>query len=259
MNEMVKIKEVNGVNFVGSLKELYLDVGMDKSHWSRWFNKNVKDNMFFSENVDYQTFATMANGNESIDCSCTLDMAKHLVIQMPTDNAHKYRQYLIDYEKKNPLEILLAMNKENLAMTCLQLTTVIKEKDELLGQKDGIIEEKESLLIEQKPMVEFADTLLKSKSSILIGDFAKILCEEDLNIGEVRLFDWLIEKGYIYKEHKTNKPYQKYIDSGLFEVKTGIVKSAFRDIQTFTIKVKPKGQLYFYNKLKEDGRFNKNK
>ena len=250
MNELIKIKEVNGVNFISSLIELYLDVGMDKSNWSRWCKKNVVDNIFFSENEDYQTFVTMTNGNETIDYICSLDMGKNLVLQMPTENAHKYRKYLIDYEKKNPLDILLSMNKESLAMTCLQLTTVIKEKDEL-------IEQKETQLAEQAPLVTFADTLLKSKSSILIGDFSKILCEDSIKIGEGRLFDWLREKKYLYKENNINKPYQQYLDSGLFEVKTGVVKSAFRDIQTFTTKITPKGQLYFYNKIKEDGRFTK--
>ena len=141
-------------------------------------------------------------------------------------------------------------DEEIMARALMVAQKTIEKKNERILALETKVEE-------QKPLVEFADTLLKSKSSILIGDFAKILCEENLNIGEVRLFEWLREKGYVYKEHKTNKPYQKYIDSGLFEVKTGVVKSAFRDIQTFTIKVKPKGQLYFYNKLKEDGRFNK--
>ena len=251
MNELVKIKDVNGVNFVGSLKELYLDVGMDKSHWSRWFNKNVKENIFFSENVDYQTFTTMANGNESIDCSCTLDMAKHLVVQMPTDNAHRYRQYLIDYEKKNPLEILLSMNKESLAMTCLQLTTVIKEKDE-------IIEQKETKLIEQAPKVEFADTLLKSKANVLIGDFAKVLNSENMNIGSNRLFEWLRENEYLYKDKKGNNlPYQTYVDKGYFVVKENVIDSAFKTFITFTSLITPNGQVYLYNKLKNIEKFNK--
>ena len=126
-----------------------------------------------------------------------------------------------------------------------------------IEKKNDRIKNLELVVEEQKPLVEFADTLLKSKSSILIGDFAKVLCEDGISIGEIRLFDWLREKKYIFKENKTNKPYQQYLDNGLFEVKTGVVKSAFRDIQTFTVKLTPKGQLYFYKKLKEDGRFNK--
>jgi len=86
MNELIKIKEVSGVNFISSLKELYLDVGMDKSHWSRWYKKNVVENIFFSENEDYQTFFTMANGNETIDCSCTVDMSYSLLLNIKPKN-----------------------------------------------------------------------------------------------------------------------------------------------------------------------------
>lgn len=250
MHNLINIVDKNGVPFIKSIKDLYISVGMNKGNWSTWYKRNVLGSIFFKENIDYERYSVIVESNETIDFACSLDMGKNLVLQMPTENAHKYRKYLIDYEKKNPLGILLSMNKESLAMTCLQLTTVIKEKDEL-------IEQKETQLAEQAPLVTFADTLLKSKSSILIGDFSKILCEDSIKIGEGRLFDWLREKKYLYKENNINKPYQQYLDSGLFEVKTGVVKSAFRDIQTFTTKITPKGQLYFYNKIKEDGRFTK--
>ena len=249
MNELVKIKDVSGVSFVGSLKELYLDVGMDKSNWSRWCKKNIVDNMFFSENKDYQSFVTMTNGNETTDYSCTLDMAKHLVVQMPTENAHKYRQYLIDYEKKNPLDMLLTMDKESLAMTCLQLTTIVKEKDEIIEQKD-------KQLIEQEPMVSFADKLLKSKANILIGDFAKVLSGEGLKIGSGRLFDWMRTNEYLYKDKKGNNlPYQTYVDRELFYVKENVIESAFKTFITLTPLLTPKGQVYFYEKLKNDEKF----
>lgn len=77
-------------NFIKSLKEIYLGAGMDKSHWSRWFKKNVMENTFFAESQDYQTLAIEANGNKSVDITCTLDMAKHLIMQMPTEKAHEY-------------------------------------------------------------------------------------------------------------------------------------------------------------------------
>lgn len=100
MTELISIKKNNGVDFISSLKSIYVDAEMDKSNWARWYTKNILDNKFFKESVDFQTFITMTNGNETKDFACTLDMAKHLIIQMPTDKAFKYRQYLIDYEKK---------------------------------------------------------------------------------------------------------------------------------------------------------------
>ena len=78
--ELIRIEKKNGKDFVSSLKEIYLDAGMGKTHWSRWYAKNVEENMFFTEGKDYQTLAIEANGNATKDFVCTLDMAKHLII-----------------------------------------------------------------------------------------------------------------------------------------------------------------------------------
>lgn len=77
--ELIRIEKKNGQDFVSSLKEIYLDAGMDKTHWSRWCVKNVEENLFFAEGQDYQTLAIEANGRDMKDIACTLDMAKHLI------------------------------------------------------------------------------------------------------------------------------------------------------------------------------------
>ena len=126
MTELIRIEKRNGKDFVSSLKEIYLDVGMDKTHWSRWIKKNIEESKFFSENIDYQTLAIKANGNETKDFVCTIDMAKHLVMQMATDKAFAYRQYLIDFENKNKVK-LPATYKEAL----LALVAAEEEKERL--------------------------------------------------------------------------------------------------------------------------------
>ena len=62
----------------------------------------------------------------------------------------------------------------------------------------------------------FADKLLKSKENILIGDFAKAIYTDGVNLGQNKLFSWLRDKEYLYKKNGDNFPYQKYIDNGLF-------------------------------------------
>ena len=99
MNELIKVTEKENQQFVSSLKEIYLGAEMDKSNWSRWVLKNIEENSFFIENQDYQALVLMKNGNETKDYACTLEMAKHLVMQMPTNKAHEYRNYLIQLEK----------------------------------------------------------------------------------------------------------------------------------------------------------------
>ena len=140
--DLIRIEKKNGQDFVSSLKEIYLDAGMDKTHWSRWYVKNVEENLFFAEGQDYQALAIEANGNITKDFVCVLDMAKHLIMQMSTEKAFAYRQYLIDYENKTKLpgtykEALLALvaaeeEKE-------QLLLANKQQQELIAHKVEVI------------------------------------------------------------------------------------------------------------------------
>lgn len=112
----------------------------------------------------------------------------------------------------------------------------------------NIIQEKDRLLEEQKPKVEFADKLLKTKENILIREFAKLLCDEGLNTGEKRLYKWLRDNKFLMKN---NEPYQRYLDNNTFVVQTNVVNTIFGDKQTHTTKITPEGQLYLYRKYME--------
>ena len=146
--DLIRIEKKNGQNFVSSLKEIYLDAGMDKTHWSRWYVKNVEENLFFAEGQDYQTLAIEANGNITKDFVCTLDMAKHLIMQMSTEKAFAYRQYLIDYENKKKLpgsykEALLALvaaeeEKEQLALAVTTLKVAVADTAEKVLLADSL-------------------------------------------------------------------------------------------------------------------------
>ncbi len=99
--DLINIKEVNGVKFVESMRELYLDLGLERTHWLRWSKKNILKDTFFNENVDYEmTAIKTSNGSKVNDYRVSLDMAKHLVMIARTEKSHQYRQYLIDIEKK---------------------------------------------------------------------------------------------------------------------------------------------------------------
>ena len=106
----------------------------------------------------------------------------------------------------------------------------------------------------QKPLVSFADKLLKSKENILIGDFAKAIYTDGINLGQNKLFSWLRDKEYLYKKNGDNFPYQKYIDNGLFVLKERVVDTVYNNktMIKFTTLITPSGQLYFYNKLKKE-------
>lgn len=106
-------------------------------------------------------------------------------------------------------------------------------------------------LEEQKPKVAFADAFLSSPDSILIGELAKILCQNGYKTGEIRLYDRLRREGYLCSAGSDyNLPMQRYLEMGLFEVTKG-TRSGNGGVQhiTRTTKVTPKGQQYFINKF----------
>jgi len=82
------------------MKDLYLELGLDKSQWARWFKKNIEENEFFFEGKDWQAFDTMSNGNKSKDFAISIEMAKHLAMSSKSEKSHEVRQYFIDCEEK---------------------------------------------------------------------------------------------------------------------------------------------------------------
>lgn len=102
-----------------------------------------------------------------------------------------------------------------------------------------------------KPKVIFADAVDASKDSILIGNLAKILKQNGVDIGQNRLFAWFREHGYLMNishGERKNMPTQKSMDMGLFEVKKTVVNNPDGSTRiTHTTKVTGKGQVYFIN------------
>ena len=114
---------------------------------------------------------------------------------------------------------------------------------------------------ELKPGATFAKAVETSKHSILIGELAKIIRQNGVEIGQNRLFEVLREKGYLCKKGEMyNQPTQKALDMKLFEIKkTVIQKPSGETIVTTTTKVTGKGQIYFVNKFLHEQRKSQNK
>ena len=113
------------------------------------------------------------------------------------------------------------------------------------------IEERNKQIEEMQPKAVFADAVSASKTSILIGDLAKMICQNGMKIGQKRLFEWLRQNGYLIKSGSSkNMPMQRYVEQGLFEVKESSVCNSDGSVRiTKTTKVTGKGQLYFINKF----------
>lgn len=121
-----------------------------------------------------------------------------------------------------------------------------------LIEAQSVLAAKDKQIEEMKPKVVFADAVATSHTSILVGELAKILKQNGIDMGQKRLFAWLREKGYLIKRQGTdyNMPTQKAMDLGLFEIKEGsYVNGSGVNITTKTPKVTGKGQQYFINKF----------
>ena len=173
----------------------------------------------------------------------SVDMAKHICLMSRTTKGKECRQYLIDLEKAwNTPEQVFARALKMADRTIEKL----KSSNLLLAQK-----------IEQdRPKTVFADSVSSSKQSILIGDLAKLICQNGHSIGQKRLFQWMRDNGYLVKSGSSyNMPMQRYVEQGLFEVKESTINNPDGSVRlTRTTKITGKGQIYFVNKfIKEKG------
>ena len=120
-----------------------------------------------------------------------------------------------------------------------------------IAERDKIIEQKQARIEQMKPKAIFADAVATSRTSILIGDLAKLICQNGYQIGQKRLFEWLRNNGYLCKSGSSrNMPMKRYVEQGLFEVKESNVQNPDGSVRiTLTTKITGKGQLYFVNKF----------
>ena len=116
------------------------------------------------------------------------------------------------------------------------------------------LEEKDKQIETMKPKALFADAVSASGQSILVGEMAKLLSQNGIQMGQNRLFQWMRENEYLIKRKGAswNMPTQKSIDMGLFEIKESVhVDGNGCNVITKTPKVTGKAQIYFVNKFME--------
>lgn len=105
---------------------------------------------------------------------------------------------------------------------------------------------------EMQPKVIFADAVETSSTSVLIGDFAKLLKQNGIDIGQTRLFEWMRNNGYLMrvKGERRNMPTQRSMEMKLFEIKESVIEHKDGHLTIIrTPKVTGKGQIYFANKF----------
>lgn len=208
--------------------------------YDKWFPRMCEYG--FEAEKDYSTFLSDRidgkAGKPRTDHQLTIPMAKEICMLQRTEKGKMFRAYFIQIEEQwNTPEAVMSR----------ALRMANKKLDEL-KHINIRLEEK----IEQdKPKVLFADAVATADTSILVGDMAKLLKQNGVDIGQKRLFDWLRNKGYLIKRGLSkNMPTQKSMDLKLFEVKERAINNPDGTIRvTRTTKVTGAGQRYFINKF----------
>lgn len=212
-----------------------------RERFSLWFSRYAD---VFEKGTDYQSVGkptVVNNGAKRVldDFLLSTDMAKHISMMTKTEKGKIMRQYFIDLEK--------AWNTpEQVMARALKLAD--KTIDTLKEDNKKLIEENEKM----KPKEIFADAVSASTSSILIGDLAKLLRQNGVDIGAKRLFEYLRNHGYLIKRKGSdwNMPTQKSMNMGLFEIKESThIDGNGCNIVTRTPKATGKAQIYFVNKF----------
>lgn len=174
-----------------------------------------------------------------------------LIIRSKLSSAERFERWVFDEVlpsiRKNGGYI---MGQENLSDSELMAKAILVAQ-KTIEHKNQIIEQQKAKIEADRPKTIFADAVSTSHTSILIGDLAKLICQNGVQTGQKRLFQWMRENGYLMKSGASyNMPMQRYIEQGLFEVKESSVQNPDGSVRvTRTTKVTGKGQLYFINKF----------
>ncbi len=174
-----------------------------------------------------------------------------LIISSKLPQAKKFKRWVT-------ADVLPSIRKHGAYMTPQKIEEVLLNPDTIIKLATDLKAEREERMKlqreteELKPKALFADAVSASKTSILIGDLAKLIKQNGHDIGQRRLFQWMRDKGYLIKQQGAswNMPTQKSMEMGLFEIKeTTITHSDGHISISKTVKVSGKGQVYFVNKF----------
>lgn len=234
MEELIRV-DYSGDKPAVSARELheFLEV---KTAYKDWFPRMCEYG--FTEGHDFCSFLSESTGGRrGQDAAITIDMAKEICMLQRNEKGKLARQYFLQLERDwNSPERVMARALQIAERTVNSLKV---ENARLAVDNQAM-----------QPKALFADSVAASSSTILVGELAKILRQNGVDMGEKRLFGWMRENGYLIKRKGTdyNMPTQKSMDQGLFKIKETVIShSDGHTSVNKTPKITGKGQQYFIN------------
>lgn len=228
--------QYHGGRQVASGRDIHAYLGLGRDY-TTWFKKMTEYG--FVEGQDFTpVLGKSTGGRPSVDHAVTFDMAKELGMIQRTAKGKEIRQYFIEVEKQARPQ----MSDDQIVAQALQITAARVKELEAQAEAD-------------RPKVVFADAVSASKTSILVGELAKILRGNGIEIGQNRLFGRLRADGFLIRRKGSdwNMPTQRAMDLNLFEIKeTAVTHSDGHVTVSKTPKVTGKGQQYFISRFMKE-------
>lgn len=248
MNEII-LKEQNG-NILASSFEVAEKFGKEHSKVKRSIKSLEKDVANFGEMFTLSYYED-SYGRKQEEYSMNRDGFSLIVMGFTGKKALEWKLKYI--EAFNKMEEKLKQGSILTEEEKLKLQLFSKDVSEVAYAHNKLIELATTPLRqqieEQKPLVEFANKVSDSSNLIDMGKMAKLLKDENINIGRNRLFDWLRHKEILMKN---NMPYQRYIEVGYFQVKESTYETPYGTKTQQTTYVTGKGQIYITEKLRKE-------
>lgn len=238
MNRLLKINYETEQPTV-SARELHEGLEIN-TRFNDWFSRmteygfeNGKD--FYSK----MSKTSETGGRPAVDYQISIDMAKQICMIQRNEKGRQYRQYFLELEKAwNTPEQIFAR----------ALKMADQQIEKLKASNASLVEDIQRM----RPKEVFADAVSVSNTCILIGELAKILKQNGVDIGQNRLFTWMRENRFLISRKGTdyNMPTQRSMEAGLFEIKERTINNPDGSVRiTKTVLVTGKGQQYFVNKF----------
>lgn len=190
------------------------------------FSQEVAKNDFIPENIFYR-----------------------LAMKAKNEAAERFQALVAD-------EIIPSIRRHGMYATAETVEKMLSDPDTAIRLLNEIKSEREKRIAleekaeQDKPLIAFANSVSVARTSILIGELAKLLKQNGIDMGQNRLFAWMREKGYLISRKGTdyNMPTQRSMERGLFEIKESTVSHADGHTSiSKTPKITGKGQIYFIN------------
>lgn len=225
------------VRISGRQLHMFLEV---QTRYNDWFARMCEYG--FTEGEDYYSNLSKTSeigGRPATDHLMTLSMAKDLAMLQRTEKGKEARRYFIHIEEEwnTPERVMVR---------------ALRFSERILSDTKALLADAQEQIERDRPKVLFADSVIASHTTILIGELAKIIKQNGVDMGQSRLFQWMRENGYLVSRQGSdyNMPTQRSMAMGLFTIKeTPITHADGHTSINRTPKVTGKGQVYFVNQF----------